>query len=63
MIYQNLQEAIEQISADEVLNSEEIKSKFNMNEEEMKAIQNSPLMQTVTPRPTSWCCCCQQSDN
>ena len=67
MNYQNLQEAIEQISTDEDLSSEEIKNKFNLTEEEMKAVQNSPLMQTVTPRPTSACssacCCCYQSDN
>ena len=64
MDYQNLQEAIEQVSTDEVLNSEEIKNRFNLNEEEMKAVQNSPLMQTVNPRPTAYCCCCcAQSDN
>ncbi len=64
MIYQNLQEAIEQISADEVLNSEKIKSKFNLTEEDMKSMQPyNPLMQTVTPRPVAWCCTCYQSDN
>ena len=65
MIYQNLQEAIEQISADEVLSSEEIKSHFNLSEEDMTSMQSyNPLMQTVTPRPTSGCCCCcYQSDN
>ncbi len=66
MIYQNLQEAIEQISADEVLSSEEIKSHFNLSKEDMMAIikPHSPLMETVTPRPVSYCCsCCWQSDN
>ncbi len=65
MIYQNLQEAIEQISTDEKMDSEEIKSKFNLTVEDMRAMQPyNPLMQTVTPRPTSGCCCCcYQSDN
>jgi hypothetical protein len=63
MDYQNLQEAIGQISTDENLSFEEIRSKFNLTEEEMKAVQNNPLMQTVVPRPTSWCSCCWQSDN
>ncbi len=63
MIHQNFQEAIEQISTDDKMDSEEIKSKFNLSEEEMKAIQNSPLMQTITPRTTALCCTCYQSDN
>ena len=62
MEHQNLQEAIEQISTED-MKVEEIQNKFNLNEEEMKAVQNSPLLQTVTPRPNGWCCCCQQSDN
>jgi hypothetical protein len=62
-MHQNLQEAIEELSAED-LSFEEIKNKFNLGEEEMKAVQNSPLMQTVTPRPTSGCCCsCLQSNN
>ncbi len=67
MIHQNLQEAIEQISADEVLNSEEIKSHFNLSKEDMMAMKpHSPLMETVTPRPVGFCTCCSccwQSDN
>ena len=66
MIYQNLQEAIEQISTDEVLNSEEIKSHFNLSKEDMMAMKpHSPFMETVTPRPVGFCtcCCCYQSDN
>jgi hypothetical protein len=64
MNHQNLQEAIEQISTDDKMDSEEIRSQFNLTEEEIKAIKISPLMQTVTPRPTSSCsCCCMQSDN
>lgn len=65
MEYQNLQEAIEQISTED-MKVEEIKDKFNLSEEEVKAIQKSPLMQTVTPRPTNFtgtCCSCWQSDN
>jgi len=64
MIHQNLQEAIEQISTDEKMDSEEIKSHFNLTEEDMKSMQPyNPLMQTVTPRPVAWCCTCYQSDN
>ena len=64
MVHQNFQEAIEELSSGELVKYEEIKNRFNLTEEEMKAVQNSPLMQTVTPRPTSGCCCCTtQSDN
>jgi len=68
MIYQNLQEAIEQISADEVLSSEEIKSHFNLSKEDMMSIikPHSPLIKAVAPRPVSYCTCCSccwQSDN
>ena len=64
MEHQNLQEAIGQISTDGNLSFEEIKDKFNLSEEDMKAVQNSPLMQAVTPRPADPCCCsCLQSDN
>ena len=66
MNHQNLQEAIEQFSTDENLSYAEIKSKFNLNEEELKVIQNNPLMQTVAPRSVAFCagcCCCFQSDN
>jgi len=64
MSHQNFQEAIEELSSGELVKYEEIKNRFNLTEEEMKAVQNSPLMQTVTPRPTASCCCtCTQSDN
>ncbi len=64
MNHQNFQEAIEQLSTNEGMNSEEIKSHFNLSKEEIKAIQNNPLMLTVVPRPTNnCCCCCYQSDN
>ena len=64
MVHQEFQEAIAEISTNEGMNSEEIRSQFNLTEEEIKAIKISPLMQTVTPRPTSSCsCCCMQSDN
>jgi nitrogen fixation/metabolism regulation signal transduction histidine kinase len=58
MDHQNLQEAIQQLSANESMNSEEIKSNFNLNEEDMIAMQsNNQLNQKVTPRP-GYCCCC-----
>ena len=66
MSHQNFQEAIEQISTDEntFLNPEEIKTKFDLNEEDMMAMKTyNPLMQTMTPPVTNLCCCCWQSDN
>ena len=66
MSYQNFQEAIEELSTNEVLSSEEIKSHFNLSKEDMMALKpHSPLMETVTPRPVAFCfcCCCFQSDN
>jgi len=59
MAHQNFQEAIEQLSTDEGVNSEEIKSKFDLNEDDMVAMQSNPLIQGATqPAPGSCCCCC-----
>ena len=63
MSHQNFQEAIAQLSTNEGMNSKEIKSHFNLNEEDMMAMQSyNPLTQKVAPRPVA-CCCCMQSDN
>lgn len=59
MSHQNFQEAIEQLSMNESLSSEEIKGKFNLSEEDMMAMNSyNPLIQSVTPRPAELCCCC-----
>ncbi len=59
MGYQNFQEAIAQLATDEGMNSEEIKSKFDLNEDDMMAIKShDSLIQAMTPRPTILCCCC-----
>lgn len=64
MVHQDFQEAIAQLSTNEGMNSEEIKSHFNLNEEDMMAIQSYNPIQAITPRPTGYCCCCcYQSDN
>ena len=63
MVHQNFQEAIEQLSTNEGMDSEEMKRHFNLNEEDMKAMQSyNPLIQSVAPKPFL-CCCCWQSDN
>ena len=59
MGYQNFQEAIAQLAMNEGMNSEEIKSKFDLNEDDMMAIKShDPLIQAVIPRPILPCCCC-----
>ena len=64
MSHQNFQEAIEQLSTNEDMSSEEMKSHFNLNEDDMSAMQSyNPLIQAVTPRPITLCSCCFQSDN
>ena len=64
MVHQNFQEAIEQLLTNEGMDSEEIKKHFNLDEKDMTAVQpDRPLMQTVVPQPTNYCCCCFQSDN
>lgn len=63
MNHQNFQEAIAQLSTSEGLESEAIKSQFNLNEEDMRAMQShNSLIQTVVPRP-GLCCCCVQCDS
>ena len=63
MGHQNFQEAIAQLSTNEDVNSEEIKSHFNLNEEDMRAMKSyNPLMQTAVRAPIL-CSCCWQSDN
>ena len=63
MVHQEFQEAIEQLSTSEGMNSEEIKSQFNLSREDMSAMQSyNPLIQATAPRPIL-CCCCYQSDN
>lgn len=62
MDHKNLQEAIEQLSSNQGMNSEEVKSNFNLNENDMMAMQSHSSTQKVTPRP-GYCCCCFQSDN
>jgi hypothetical protein len=64
MIHQNLQKAIEQLSTGEdfrsalLSNSNEIKSRFNLDEDDMKAI-NSYNSSKSAVRPTpNLCCCC-----
>ena len=59
MSHQNFQEAIEQLSANEAMNSEQVKGKFNLSQEDMIAMQsNNSLIQAVTPQPVQLCCCC-----
>jgi uncharacterized protein (DUF433 family) len=59
MDHQNFQEAIAQLSTSEGLNPEEIKNRFNLNEEDIKAMKSyNPSIQAMTPRPTVLCCCC-----
>jgi hypothetical protein len=63
MVHKNFQEAIAQLSTDDDFrstlrsNPEEIKSNFDLNEEDMKAMNSHNSK--VTPRPgTTVCCCC-----
>ncbi len=64
MVHQDFQKALEQISNNEVMNSEEIKSQFNLSKEDMMAMEFSPSLETKTPRAVGLCCCCCfQSDN
>ena len=59
MSHQNFQEAIAQLSTNENVNPGEIKSKFNLNEEDMMAMSSyNSLIQAKTPRPASVCSCC-----
>ena len=59
MVHQNFQEAIEQLSKNEEMSSEGIKSKFDLNEEEMKAMNsNNTLIQGATQPTAGSCCCC-----
>jgi len=65
MEHQNFQEAIAQLSTNEGMDSEEMKKHFNLNEEDMMAMQSfTPLAQAAKPVSfTPLCCCCLQSDN
>ena len=65
MDHQNFQEAIAQLSTKEGMSSEEIKSHFNLSEEDMKSMQSyNPLIQEKAPQGvTQLCCCCWQSDS
>jgi hypothetical protein len=65
MEHQNFQEAIAQLSTNDVMDSNEMKKHFNLNEEDMKAIQSSsPVTPSVTQASfVPLCCCCMQSDN
>jgi uncharacterized protein (DUF433 family) len=59
MVHQEFQEAIEQLSTNEGMNSEVIKNRFNLNEEDIKAMKSyNPSIQAMTPRPIFLCCCC-----
>ena len=64
MVHQNFQEAIEQLSMNDGMSSKEIKNQFNLNEEDMNAVNshNSVIKSATQPAP-AWCCCCMQSDN
>ena len=57
MGYQNFQEAIAQLAMDEGMNSEEIKSKFDLNEDDMMAI-NAYTPQSATRPTPNLCCSC-----
>ena len=58
MVHQNFQEAIEQLSSEE-LSSEEIQNKFNLNEEDMMAVNSyNTLIQSATKPAAGSCCCC-----
>ena len=63
MVHQEFQEALEQLSVKEGMDSEELKKHFNLSKEDVMAMEITPLMETSAPRPTSFCCCCMQSDN
>ena len=65
MEHQNFQEAIAQLSTNEGMDSEEMKKHFNLNEEDMMAMQSyTPLVQAAKPvSAIPLCCCCWQSDN
>jgi hypothetical protein len=66
MAHQNFQEAIEQLSNVEdfrttlLSNPDQIKSKFDLNAEDMTAInsQNSLIEGATKPAPGYCCCCC-----
>lgn len=59
MVHQNIQEAIAQLSMND-MGSEEIRNQFDLNEEDMKAIKSQDtLIQGVTqPAPALTCCSC-----
>jgi len=65
MGHQNFQEAIAQLSTGEdfratlLSNPDQIKTKFGLNTEDMKAIQSyNPTIQGATQPAPGWCCCC-----
>ena len=58
MVHQNFQEAIAQLSMNEGMNSEEIKSHFNLNEEDMMAIKSDNSLLNSATRPTPILCSC-----
>ena len=64
MVHQEFQEALEQLSTNEGMDSEEIQNHFNLSKEDMSAMQSyNPLIQAATQPAPAWCCCCLQSDN
>lgn len=70
MEFANLEKAIERITEDQdyckeiMTNVDKLKKDYNLSEEDMLAMQTyNPQMQTFTPRPTAFCCCCLQCDN
>jgi hypothetical protein len=65
MAHQNFQEAIEQLSNVEDFrttlqsNPDQIKSKFDLNAEDMTAINShNSLIEGATKPAPGWCCCC-----
>ncbi len=55
MVHKNFQEAIEQLSTNEDVNSEEIKNQFGLNEEDMRAMNSDTLIQGATQPAPVWC--------
>ena len=61
MDYQNFQEAIAQLSKNEGMDAGEVKNRYNLNEEDIKAIQSTDSLDNTKKRPVAnycTCCCC-----
>lgn len=59
MVHQEFQEAIAQLSSENGMDSEQVRNQFNLNSDDMSAIQSyESQAQSVAPRDPGLCSCC-----